>query len=488
MSFKYNLEGEVSTYVERVFGSKALYYDESDSKGLSDKDFTDEEIKAAQDRFASAFKLEDKDKGLNPPCSVDMLGMWHAYHDPDTGDTEFVKSPGIKYKNEMTKELKGSNALGEATLHLSSLLTGPEGEKFGKEEWKCYYRDMWKLDNRGAAVYFYCPAPSKQHCDHLELMATKKPDPNDFGWGRVKADVSIKSLVVRSAPRVVWRMSFEAKIHWRGRDAERDNTKEFKRRAGMAVCTVIPYTTFDKEKARLNGVMIFEWVRYYLRMGYRVHVYDRDGSNAKYLFTKDMNGGWSQFLQPGEKGRTYHGGASTGNFEWNNLVYHNYTMMSVLDSATRGVLYDNTEGREGRGIPAEAKHGPNVMGAAERKWLTDRDKSLTFTQCRMEINAIWGIGDVFTGDFDEYLYSPEAPATPPDQYQFMRSKINEEKDKGMLNMQLFQRVPTNATALFPRECMLKKLENGDASILECYGPYKAIVSAHSFKSFALGYK
>jgi hypothetical protein len=36
--------------------------------------------------------------------------------------------------------------------------------------------------------------------------------------------------------------------------------------------------------------------------------------------------------------------------------------------------------------------------------------------------------------------------------------------------------------------MLKKLENGDASILEFYGPYKSIVSAHSFKSFALGYK
>lgn len=54
-------------------------------------------------------------------------------------------------------------------------------------------------------------------------------------------------------------------------------------------------------------------------------------------------------------------------------------------------------------------------------------------------------------------------------------------------MQIFQRVPANASDLYPRECILKKLENGDASILECYAPYKAIVAAHTFKSYMLGH-
>lgn len=48
-------------------------------------------------------------------------------------------------------------------------------------------------------------------------------------------------------------------------------------------------------------------------------------------------------------------------------------------------------------------------------------------------------------------------------------------------------MPANASDLYPRECILKKLENGDASILECYAPYKAIVAAHTFKSYMLGH-
>jgi len=490
MSFKYNLEGEVSKYVDRVFGPHGLYYDDKMAKELGAVDFTEDEIKEAEARFAEAFKLKDEDKNLNPPCSVDMLGLWHPYL--ELGDPSLANSPGIKYKNDMEHSLKGSFALGEASMHLAGLVKGPAGEQSGKEDWKCYYRDLWKLDNRASAVFFYCPAKSKAHCEHLEAMATRKEDPNAFGWGRLKVNLELQSLVAREEgdKRTPWRMAFEAKINWRGRNLERDNTREFKRRAGMAVCTVVPYSTFDKEKARLNGVMMFEWTRYYLRQGYRVHIYDRDGTNAQYLFNQGMPGGWHDFLPAGEKGRKYHGGASTGNFDWDKLVYHNYTMLSVVDSTTDGVMYDNTEGVvPGEDLPAEAKKkgGPNAMGAEERKWLTDRDKSLTFTQCRMEVDAIWGIQDVLTVDFDEFLYCPEAPATPQDQYDFIHNKVNEERDKGIHSIQIYQRVPTNTTDLLPRECMLKVLENGDASIFECYGPYEAIVAAHSYKSLEMGH-
>lgn len=270
VSFKYNPQGEVSSFVDKIFGSHAMYYDDKMAKELGSEDISDGEIRDAQARFREAFQLRPEDIALSPACSVDMLGLWHPQLNSGPDDPEFNKSPGVRYKNDMLKALKGSAALGDASLHMSSLVAGSDGAKFGKEEWKCYYRDLWKLDNRAATVFFYCPSPSKLHCDHLELMATHKPDPNDFGWGRVKVDVAMKSLESRAVARVVWRASLEAKISWRGRAVERENTKDFKRRAGMAVCTVIPYSTSDKEKAHLNGVMVFEWLRYYLRMGYKV--------------------------------------------------------------------------------------------------------------------------------------------------------------------------------------------------------------------------
>ena len=47
------------------------------------------------------------------------------------------------------------------------------------------------------------------------------------------------------------------------------------RRPGASVCLTVPYTSSDEAKAVANGAMMAEWIRYHMKLGIKVIVYDR---------------------------------------------------------------------------------------------------------------------------------------------------------------------------------------------------------------------
>ena len=49
------------------------------------------------------------------------------------------------------------------------------------------------------------------------------------------------------------------------RKGERSDPKSSGKQFHKAVCTVIPYTMKDGERTKMNGWMVYEFVRYYSR-------------------------------------------------------------------------------------------------------------------------------------------------------------------------------------------------------------------------------
>jgi hypothetical protein len=80
---------------------------------------------------------------------------------------------------------------------------------------------------------------------------------------------------------------------------------------------------------------LFEWARYHLALGFKVVIYDRDGAHKQDLFK--------------EYDRKYSGGSESGNskskilLNWDNLIYHNFTILEMIDVTTNAVSFDNTE-------------------------------------------------------------------------------------------------------------------------------------------------
>ena len=119
----------------------------------------------------------------------------------------------------------------------------------------------------------------------------------------------------------VWSTSFTANII----NKEKIVSSARSMRLPLAVCTVIPYTSSDPEKAFANTAIMIEWIRYHTKLGMKVIVYDRDGANRDYIFNSSY-------------------GISQGILKL-DFVYHNYTIRGLLDPLKKGLRYDNTEKR-----------------------------------------------------------------------------------------------------------------------------------------------
>lgn len=73
--------------------------------------------------------------------------------------------------------------------------------------------------------------------------------------------------------------------------------------------------------------MIFEFVRYYAKLGIRIIMYDRDGSNRKYIYDSAYGNAQDRHKREYLK----------------SLTYFPYTIRGILDPNRSGIQYDNTE-------------------------------------------------------------------------------------------------------------------------------------------------
>lgn len=185
----------------------------------------------------------------------------------------------------------------------------------GGQLWPCFYRavyENWRTESMYTkpnfwAVLLFCPPPNLEvSCTDLEAYKEKK--------------LSFPVTVAIKTATAVWNTSFVANNIDRAKVI--DKLKELMN--PMAVCVSVPYTSTDSDKAIANGAMLAEWIRYHVKLGVKVIVYDRDGANVQYIFNSTYN-------------------RAQGVRNENKFVYHPYTIRGLLDPSRKGIRYDNTE-------------------------------------------------------------------------------------------------------------------------------------------------
>ena len=147
------------------------------------------------------------------------------------------------------------------------------------------------------------------------------------------------------------------------------------------------------------------------------------------------------------------------------------------------------------------------------------DKVNTFTHCRFEAKAVYGIDRVLTVDFDEFLYCTAAPPNPPaleahkaflesnsnkrnkepfrmpraegaltataqDLSRYLHSQTAAMQAGGLQQLTFAQRLTMNKTSS-TKDCVISQAK-AKKTVFSCYGSYRFERAGHSIKSFHLG--
>lgn len=315
---------------------------------------------------------------------------------------------------------------------------------------KCYYRavyEVWRPEEPKSKPNFwliliYCPIVSNQLCNRLfSHVADNYNEKLDF-----------EMLIQLSNQTSQWTNSFKAKLL---QPLRQSNSLSNKMKVG--VCLSIPYTSSDEEKYRVNGVMLRDWIKYYVGLGMILFIYDRGGENREFVFQDIPN-------------------VVIGS----NVMYYDFTIRGLLDPE-KTFKYDNNE-----------MLGNYLRGNKERYTFLMRhslqavDKTQTYSHCRFEANVVYGIDNIIVIDYDEFLYFDSQSTTLSKQKEEIFLNLQNAKTNGVDQFVLQQRVPANNSVSI-RDCVLEKTKHND-SLFDCYASFRLAVAMHSVKSIHIGLK
>ena len=254
-------------------------------------------------------------------------------------------------------------------------------------QWTCYYRALytnWREigDNPDSFwnVMIFCPSDGNiknkiSRCRNFKQMHHEGPAAHTL------------TMLLRDGTE--WHAKFSTV---KSAASKQTLTHEFWNEP-VAVCTAWVYSTNQPDKVPINQALVYEFLRYYANLGMKIFVYDRDGAGIKGVFD-------SHYAKANpQRGSFVHAIDRS-------LVYHNYTIHSLLRPDLDVSTFD--------------------MNGATRKTVAwfDNDKDLTYTQCRFEAQAKYGINRVIVIDFDEFLFCKDVPATPHEQSKFLDQYLN----------------------------------------------------------------
>ena len=403
LSFRRNPVGATrSDWVDHFFGSKAFF------TGINPRNVT-----SPVDDFKNRFKLPEHAK--NPECSFELLGYMRF------GDiSPFTTS---QFRNDLI--------IGEAPMTILQ----------SEVPWTCLYRaayDTWRLTPTLAIpIAFYCPVPKGTSCKELREM-NKTISSNIVGHLKMEVE------------NVTWTGEFSSALPPPDFEDEDDAygnkvpTRHGRNRKRPTTCLVIPYESTEKHKKTVNGAMIYEWIRYYARLGFTVLVYDKNGANREAIYHSEYS------AQRNKLGYQWFG----------NVFYHPYTVFGLLSNKSAHVTYDNSHY-----IPANVRTLLHL----------DDDKTATLTYCRFEANSLFGNDYVIVADFDEFLYCPAAASTLMGQRAYIHNLLHSYKQQNFAQLQMRQLwVPFKtfggnySTAT---DCLTHHITNR-LSILDCYAGFR----------------
>jgi hypothetical protein len=218
----------------------------------------------------------------------------------------------------------------------------------------------------------------------------------------------------------------------------------------LAVCSIIPYVSSDDVKAEINGAMIYDYIRYYTKLGYKIMLFDRNGRHSDSIFHSSYAARTSKEF---------------GSFE--NVLYYNYTILQLL-----------------KGYPIDVKY-ENDIGLSPAVVYTDYDKRYTYTYCRFALKHLYGIENVLINDFDEFLYCPRGTANAQKQKEYQKSYFRHLRKNGIEQLFMKQRVIVSKEPDL-KECFQRQVDitktpsklTQNVSIFECLAPFE-----YEIKSF-----
>lgn len=416
-SFLYNPTSKHSPWVETNLGPQAVFYDSHAIKERTLGNFTFFS-EAYFQKISEVMRLPGI--ALSSRCSVEIMSfVLLGIDDPLR----------IEWRSEKPSMGKGVLRIGDRR----------------QPDWSCYYRavyENWRPEPKTGKNYWtvliYChPPPSDTYCkDMLGYFNSKHTQ-------RIPVKVTLQ---LRST-------SISADFHI----SEKHSKTKAINKMDMAVCAVIPYTSSDLDKMEANGAMMFEWIRYYSNLGFKVFIYDRDGANVQHIF-------YSNYRKNQNRGRKEHERIRY------NLVYHDYTILGLLDNSRKHIKSDNGYGKLSNTVTINF----------------NTDKTLTSTHCRFEAKALYNIDNVFVADFDEFLYCNDGKSDASKLSNYIREQLILEQKKGFNSYFFRQRILVNRTES-TRDCIIEQVrKGGSASIFDCIAPYEVCLPGHAVKTFHLG--
>lgn len=201
----------------------------------------------------------------------------------------------------------------------------------------CYYRGLYEnyrpeyvtVKPYHWPTVIYCPIMQKHVCEKIETKAMSITSSKYLY-------IAMNIKLTMSKMTGIWSADSVAKIklssilkHKTISSNEIENSKTSEYKPTLGVCTVVPYSSSNPSKLSVNAAILYEWMRYYQRLGIRVFIYDRDGANYQQVFHSPYS--------------NRHGQADV-NPDYKDIVhYYNFTMRGILDSERKGLRYDNTE-------------------------------------------------------------------------------------------------------------------------------------------------
>ena len=446
-SFLYNPNGRISDWLINVFGERAVHM----NRTISGRSYTPKELNLD---FRNIFKLPVD--AIQPVCSFEALGYI------------MLRSEGPVTKND----LKFKPIVGDGNIYIDGL----EWLK----NWSCFYRvmtEVWRPGHNVAAepnfwaVIIYCPSKNEQDCNKLSKYISDKTIKDNSSGEKGIIELYIKNMTITA--------NFHTRplISFHSNKQVTDSSNYFTNKSNplvnnmnrtlgyllnvsnetnYAVCLPIPYSSSDEEKILANGALLVEWINYHVRLGLKVIIYDRDGANENIILNSTY--GLSQNLS----------------IPWGSdlFVYHNFTILSLLDSTEGRLAFDNT-----RRIGFDNHRAHKRQG---------NDKVLTLTHCRFEAKALYNIDKILVVDFDEFLYCPKGGSTATSQRNYIQKFVRHTEYNGFDQLEMTQTWVGNLT-ISPRDCMLQKTKSGE-SIFKCFSSREFQTNHHSKKSFHLGHK
>lgn len=405
MAYKRNVvNASRSDWVNTFFGTKAFFTGKHPRKNVT----------SPIDDFPNRFKIPGHAK--NPECSFELLGYMKF------GDIKPFTP--VLYRDDLI--------MGEGSMRIMQ----------SDVPWTCLFRaayDTWRVDPQFAIpMAFFCPVPAGINCSNLREMR------NDNATN-VVGHISIE------VQNTTWTAGFSSAIHPYEHHLATTDAQEKKKMGKQALnhyrpttCLVIPYESVEKNKKTVNGAMVYEWIRYYARMGFTVFVYDKNGANRDAIYHSE----YASFRN------------KLGAQWFSSVFYHPYTVFGLLsNNKSSHSTYDNSY------YPAN----PQSL------LYSDDDKTATLTYCRFEANSLLGNDNVIVADFDEFLYCPGATSTLSGQRAYIQNMLHSYRQQnfGSLVMrQLWVPYKTfGGNFRTPAECLNHHIER-KMPIFDCYASYR----------------